>query len=655
MLPPMKSKLMLLVSLLGLFGCATQKNITIIPRPADALVRVNGADLGRGTIEHKFTFDQPDTTFYVTAVRKGFQDKTFNVTRDYIGETLVMEMKPYVRRLSISTTPVPAIISVDGKPLTGEPTSAVSADVDFTVDASDNWITHTITAERKGFIKAEQQVQWTDTSPLYTMKLAPMHKDLRISSNPPGAKIFIDNQELGVAPLVDRQRDFDFDTNANAWVEKTLRVEKPGYDPIERKLSWDNGQTDYEIDLVPKSKTITLRTDPPDADVVIDGVTVRKEKGAYAADLVFTPNEQGVLRTFKVHATKKTADAIWYPAEMTIAWENGKPDYLLKLREVLSQKTDATQLQMKRDNGDWKMSAATVPTTSMKFVTEPDGEQPQKIVALPPGQTVDSISVSPDGRFLVYAVVGGTAAEPTAQMYRVRTDGTGGAAQISDGKSLDIMPSYAAAGDKIVYSSNRAGRKLSVWAVNAQGEGGVTRYTNGESNDLWPSVDASAKPRLFYESHIDTRSDPRLYVVPVGTSLQTDLTTLGGYEPRVSPRNDSVVYVLPNEKTGLHDLYRVADKGGSAESLTSDFDNIDPSFDASGTKIVFSSNRAKEAEDGRANYDVWTLDLANPGNLKQITKNGSVDDRPAFDPAGDSIYFRSNRGGQWGIWKIAIK
>jgi len=655
MLLAMKSKLMLL-SLFLAAGCAVQKNITIIPKPADALVRVNGADIGRGTVEHKFTFDQPEDIFYVTAVRKGFQDKTVNITRDYPSETLSLEMKPYTRRISITTTPVPAIISVDGRPLTAEPSSAISTDVEFTVDASDNWITHTVTAERKGFIKSEQQVTWTDSQPLYNLKLDPMHKDLRITTNPPGAHVFLDNQDLGVAPLTDRQVNFDFDTNANAWVDKTLRVEKPGYDPIERKISWDNGNSDYEIDLIPKTKTIRLTTDPADAVVTIDGVQTRRDGDANVADLVFTPNEAGQLRTFKVHASKKTADAAWYPADMTIAWDGGKPDYTLKLREVLSQATDSTQLQMKRDDGDWKMVAVSVPTTSMKFVTEPDGDQPTKIVQLSKGQTIGSLSVSPDGQYLVYTVVGGTEKEPTSVMYRVRADGTGGPTAISDGRSLDVTPSYTAAGDKIVYASNRASKKLNIWAISPIGEGGISRYTAGDSNDLYPSVDASAKPRLFFEAHIDVDPKPRLYTVQVGATLPTDLTLLGGSEPRISPRNDAVIYTLVNDKTGNHDLYRVSDKGGGlTESLTSDSDNIDPSFDSSGAKVAFSSNRGKEAEDGRLNYDIWVLDLANPANLKQVTKNGSVDDSPAFDPTGDSIYFRSNRGGVWGIWKIAVK
>jgi Tol biopolymer transport system component len=38
----------------------------------------------------------------------------------------------------------------------------------------------------------------------------------------------------------------------------------------------------------------------------------------------------------------------------------------------------------------------------------------------------------------------------------------------------------------------------------------------------------------------------------------------------------------------------------------------------------------------------------------RVTYNGSWDDVPAWDPGGKTLFFRSNRGGQWGIWKIAV-
>ena len=56
------------------------------------------------------------------------------------------------------------------------------------------------------------------------------------------------------------------------------------------------------------------------------------------------------------------------------------------------------------------------------------------------------------------------------------------------------------------------------------------------------------------------------------------------------------------------------------------------------------------------NADIWALDLTQSNAVpQQITSNASQDDRPVWDPSGDAIYFRSNRGGEWGVWKISLK
>jgi len=63
-------------------------------------------------------------------------------------------------------------------------------------------------------------------------------------------------------------------------------------------------------------------------------------------------------------------------------------------------------------------------------------------------------------------------------MLVVRTDGTGGADIVSDGKSLDIMPSFSPGGDQIVFSSNRSG---SLATVKSSATASGTRSTGWRS------------------------------------------------------------------------------------------------------------------------------------------------------------------------------
>ena len=85
-----------------------------------------------------------------------------------------------------------------------------------------------------------------------------------------------------------------------------------------------------------------------------------------------------------------------------------------------------------------------------------------------------------------------------------------------------------------------------------------------------------------------------------------------------------------------------------------DVDDFGGSWNHEGTKVAFVSDRGVD-EEQRHNFDVWVMDVAHSGQPTQITTNGSWDDCPVWDPSGKWIYFRSNRGGECNVWKIAVR
>jgi TolB protein len=308
--------------------------------------------------------------------------------------------------------------------------------------------------------------------------------------------------------------------------------------------------------------------------------------------------------------------------------------------------------------GVWEAVPKTVSTLARKDVTEgPDRQQPVQLVRADHDTTINSLAMSPDGTQLMFTEVWGhTKDDLRSQILVVKPDGTGGTQQLTDGKALDLFPSYTPAGDQIVFSSNRAGKKLSIWEKSAVGAPGTAQLTTNDEQDLWPAVDADPQPRLFYETLLDDRDEPRLYMTQIGRTIRTELTTVPVTQPRVSPKADSLVFASVNPKTGNRELFLMPDKGGLSQNLTNspDSDNFDPVWSKDGSRIAFVSDRGLD-EDRHHNRDIWVIDLAHPEQPIQITTNGSVDDSPAWDPSGDAIYFRSNRGGEWGIWKIGVK
>ncbi|WP_428940780.1 hypothetical protein [Fontivita pretiosa] len=652
-------------------GCATTRVVTISTKPADATISIDGVTRGRGPVTETFTFSSAEQTHRVVASRMGYKDTPVTLNRDYNRPDLLIELKPLTRVIHITVAPVPAIISVDGKPITSEPVTAISKELEFTVDSKNQWITHTITAERPNYDPAVQTVSWTDRDPSYTLLLQAKKKNLNITTEPPGAEVLIDYEKLGVSPVRGAAVEFPVDPASNEFVPRKLRAEKPGYMPGEITIAWDNGRTDYHVDLGVYTKDIRIVTDPPGAVVKIDGHEIASDRSGTAfATLQFPPvNEKAELKTYTCTVSKKTADSEWEPQSFTIGWENGRTEYRVTLKEILTRPVKLLMPNMRRTDDGWEVVPEWVDTIAMKDVTEPERPSPQQLTRLAKGTQIGSLAVSPDGTKLVFSVLsaspdagaGATAArsEFRSQLLLINTDGSGGASILTDGKSLDLMPWYSPRGDQILFSSNRSARKLQVHAISADGAPGITRLTTGDTNDLWPTIDSDPKPRLFYQAMVDTRADPRLYMTQLGTIFQTDLTTLGGTQPRVSPRNDAIIFAAVNEKTGKRDIFRVSDGGGVPQNLTNtpDADECDPSWSRDGSKIVFASDRA--TADGRNNYDIWMLDLSNAQGAAhepvQITANASHDDCPVFDLTGNSVFFRSNRGGQWQIWNIAIR
>jgi hypothetical protein len=647
-------------------GCSTERVVTISTRPVPANIRVDGRDRGTAPYTAPFVFDGSKAAYRVELSRPGYKDQQIEVTK-HSEANVVVDLKPLTKKIVVVVRPFPANVSINGKQMTSQPVSNFSADLEFTLDSANRWTTYKITAERPGFQPAERSVTWTDADSSYTLTLEPMRKDVTITTTPPGARVFMDEEEIGSSPLTYRGSEnkgvaFYIDPQTNHWNEYKVHVVKPGYDAIDARISWDEGKTDYAIDLKPKSKTVRIVTNPPGGVVRMEGRELERDaSGASVASLVFLPiNDRGDLKTFSVTASKKAADSEWEPRTAAIGWDEGRTDYSIALKEIKTTPLTLLIADPRRGDEGWSLARRSIVTTAMKDVSEAVGrEQPRKLTNLPRGTVIDTLAISPDGSKLVFTVLQSRGENDLrSQMLMIRTDGSGGVESFSDGRSLDLQPSFTPDGRNVVYSSNRGGRRQSIWRMSAAGNPGVTQLTNDDNNDVWPSIDAAR--HLFYQAFVDTRSDPRLFMTEEGKTTRTDLTQAGGYEPRVSPEtkpdSGTLLFTNVNEKTGKRDIYSVKTDGGIPENITNtpDVDDFNPAWNHEGTKIALVSDRGVD-EEQRHNFDVWIIDLVRPSQPIQLTSNGSWDDCPVWDPGGNSIYFRSNRGGEWAIWKMAVK
>ncbi|CAN5466797.1 hypothetical protein BH10PLA1_BH10PLA1_08800 [soil metagenome] len=652
---------LLLVSLALMAGCSTTRTVTFTAEPGDADLRIDDVPRGKGPVVQDVKFKGKEDVHTFAASRKGFKDQEVELRRDDKLTAYNIVLRPQSKKLTFAVLPVPGTILVDGRPIGNGYTRQITAELEFTVDANDNWTSHKVRVERPNFAPAEITINYADTKNTYVMNLEPLRKTMTISSSPAGAEISVDGDPLGKAPAVDSARAFAFDIEAGAFLPHTIRAVKAGFDPIEKTISWDDGKTEYTVDMLAKNKTVRIVTDPANCTVDIDGTKVLvDDSGTATAKLDFPPiNDQGELKTYTATVSKKTADSEWTPQKIAIGWDNGKADYSVVLREILTKPVPLVIAQPQRTDTGWQFVPKTISTIAWKDVTEGSKKiSPSQLTRLPKGTGIDTIAVSPDGSSVLFTIliIGTEKNDFRSQMMLVKTDGTGGPTYFSDGKSLDLTPSFTPDGTQIVFSSNRAGTRLSIWQMSAVGAPGITQLTTGDTNDLWPSIDSDPRPRMYYQTLVDTRPDPRLFMTQLGTTIRTDLTQQGGSQPRVSPKADSVVFTAVNERTGKRDLFLMSDKGGTPQNLTNtpDVDEFDPAWNKDGSQLAFVSDRGMDPEK-RRNYDIWTMDVTKAEAPAQITSNGSWDDSPAWDNTGENIYFRSNRGGDWNVWKAPAK
>jgi Tol biopolymer transport system component len=639
-------------------GCAITRDVMISTRQADADISIDGAPPVKAPLTQTFRFATDTETHSITARRFGYKDSVVTVTKDDPPSPLTIDMHPASKRVNFTVVPVPGIISIDGKMLSPDPVTQTSVDLEFFVDAQNHWLPRSVSVERPGFKKYEQKLNWGDASGEYVLNLDVMRKDLAITTTPPGAQVSIGGETLGTSPINYQGYPFPVKPDTNEWIPQRIHAIKPGYDPVDLTISWDDGKKDYHIDIPPKSKTVRIISKPPGAAIKLDGVTTTTDAaGTATAKLIFPPtDEKGTLRTYNVSAVKAASDTLWEPLTYTLRWDEGKSEYELPLKEIKTRNVELLRVKPTHGEQLWQFAAEKISTIGMKDTDEPGKGVLTKLTDLPKGGSIDTLTVSPDGSLVLFTVLSNpSATELTSSMMSVRMDGSAVTTMFGDGKSLDLTPSFTPDGSQIVFSSNRGGRRLSIWEMSAAGDPGVTQLTNGEESDLWPIVDSDPKPRLFYESLVDTRPDPRLYMTQLGATTRTDLARSGGLQPRVSPKGDSILFTGINEKTGKRQIFRMPDRGGVPVTLSSpDADEFDAVWSQDGTHIAYVSDRGTD-DDGRNNYDIWVLDVAQADRPIRITRNGSWDDCPSWDPSGKFICFRSNRGGQWAIWKIAVK
>lgn len=268
----------------------------------------------------------------------------------------------------------------------------------------------------------------------------------------------------------------------------------------------------------------------------------------------------------------------------------------------------------------------------------------------------------------------------SADLVSLRLTGLTEVRLTSDGH-VDLTPAFSPDGQYVFFSSTRDQRGQSdIFRRPALRAGALDVVTRNlpDGGAAWPSQAADGTVSFgFFPSNATSPDSGHLYAKIGGLGGYDSLIVQGGSDPRISPDGAQLAYISGGDLwvcsvDGSQQRQITTDAAAilqafGARSLSNDEDRRrfeqfekqwlfrayrDPAWSPDGRRMAYSSLAGVDGE-GRPNYDIWLLDLES-GQRTQITSNGSADVLPRFDSTGRLVYFISNRGRQWAVWRLPV-
>jgi hypothetical protein len=407
-------------------------------------------------------------------------------------------------------------------------------------------------------------------------------------------------------------------------------------------------------------KVVTLHSTPLGADLTI----IKMMNGSPAGSVdVAKPDP----------ITKITAQDLAFPAEalptyqvsakldryrensIIVAWDPTR-DYNIPLIEY-KRPIDSVRFEPKNGGHVWTLyPVVTQEMAYLQNLIEPNAvvsNQVQVTAAHDDATDYLNLAASPIADVLVYQKVekNDNGTYSTRLFKRNTRSGLESALTSTPPDTQEYTPAFTYGGDAVVFSSDNARDNPTLWQIQLNSGGSfIKSLTSTDSADYAPSVGQSL---IVYSSFPTKALEPQICRCALDGK---DAGYLGeGTWPQVSPDERQILF-LRKGKGSFDQLWLMDKDGGNLRQLTqnNDYSIADPKWSPDGKWIAYSCKAGKD-EDQQSESDIWIVAADGSGKNIQLTKNGSCDTSPAWDRNGTTMYFRSNRGGNWNIWKFDIR
>jgi tricorn protease-like protein len=465
------------------------------------------------------------------------------------------------------------------------------------------------------------------------------YKTVSITTDPNMAVVYVNGEESGITPLTKKLR---FDDKLQEY--KVVAKKGPSYRDGEAMIRLEpKEETEYHLVLEKIEKTVRISTNPDMTTIYIDGV----ESGI--APLTKTLRFVNKSKRYEIIAKKEG----YKEERLIIGFEpEDKKQYDLDLEKIETVSIELVSFEPKVTEKGVKLAIIRQPTLAylevierspnVKSVTRVTNNEDQSF-------QIGSPILSPTEDVLVYRVIVEEEEGTSYSNIWKTTIGSFGKTRVTYGKWRDMFPSFTPDGQYLVFSSNRTSANPTLWRIKSDGGGGITNITSTSAEDYRPSVSPDSNT-VAYTSNPPGAEEPQIWKINFNGCLPTQLRE--GEAPQISSDGNKILFVRTDKISGKKQIWHMSIEGISETQLTQniDYEAIDPKWSPDGKWIVYASDEGFDSKK-RKNFDIWLM-TADGSKKTQLTTNGSRDDGPCWDHTGKFIYFRSNRGGNWNIWRF---
>lgn len=263
--------------------------------------------------------------------------------------------------------------------------------------------------------------------------------------------------------------------------------------------------------------------------------------------------------------------------------------------------------------------------------------QKKQLTTPPPGSVGDSNPIySPDGKYIAF--IRGVSSG-VDDIFIQPLDG-GPTQRVTNDHRYIISLSWSADSKMVYFSSNRSGGHY-LWRVPITG-GTPERLTWVGENVSDATVSRDGRYLAYSKFYQDTN----IWALDVDTLARRRFIVSTQYDSSAHWSLDGSVITFRSSRSGTQEIW-AADADGNHQRQVTHMGNTlsgSPKISPDGKRIAFDSRPEGQPEIFAINVD--------GSSLTRITNDPAEDVVPAWSADGRWIYFGSNRGGNWQVWKV---